>query len=100
MQITTENATQLCYLPAAEVRGPAGYMVGLELRGLDNERLGRLVEQVLVEAVDVVKRRRPDGSAETLGRADLGLAQMPMGFRRAALLRPDWASLCLAPSFQ
>jgi hypothetical protein len=49
MQITTENATQLCYLPAAEVRGPAGYMVGLELRGLDNERLGRLVG-VLVDA--------------------------------------------------
>lgn len=59
----------------------------LARRVVDAVRAGADGVVPFVEAVDVVKRRRPDGSAETLGRADLGLAQMPMGFRRAALLR-------------
>jgi hypothetical protein len=49
MQITPEIATELYYLPAADVKTPAGYMVGLDLCGPDNERLGRLMG-VLVDA--------------------------------------------------
>lgn len=36
-------------------------------------------------AAEVVKRRASDGTLSTVGRDDLGLAQMPMGFRPAAL---------------
>jgi hypothetical protein len=42
MHTTSNDTGRLCFLSAADVRSPAGYMGGLELRGVDNERLGRL----------------------------------------------------------
>lgn len=38
-----------------------------------------------LEVADVVKRRADDGRLSTVGRHGLGLAQMPMAFRRSAL---------------
>lgn len=38
-----------------------------------------------LEVPDVIKRRGVDGSLTTVGRDDLGLAQVPMAFRAAAL---------------
>ncbi len=39
----------------------------------------------LLEAVDIVKRRDASGNVETVGRSDLGAAQVPMAFDRAVL---------------
>ncbi len=39
----------------------------------------------LLEAVDIVKRRDASGNVETVGRSDLGAAQVPMAFGRAVL---------------
>jgi 2-C-methyl-D-erythritol 4-phosphate cytidylyltransferase len=41
----------------------------------------------VLDAVDVVKRHRGDGTITTVGRQGLGLAQSPMAFRREALDR-------------
>lgn len=41
----------------------------------------------LLSAVDVIKRRMPDGRLETIGRDGLGAAQVPMAFRRTALAK-------------
>lgn len=39
-----------------------------------------------LDAADVVKHRRPDGGLQTVGRVGFGSAQMPMVFRRSALV--------------
>lgn len=36
------HRSSLCFLPAADVKSPVGYMGGLELRGEHNERMGPL----------------------------------------------------------
>lgn len=84
MQITSENAAQLCYLPAADVKCPAGYMGGLELRGLDNERLGRL-SGVLV---DTGNRR-----------LQYLVVDAPGGRGRCCLIAPD-EIVCLDPNYR
>lgn len=40
-----------------------------------------------LDAVDVVKRRAGDGAVLTVGRDGLGMCQVPMAFRRDALIR-------------
>lgn len=49
----SDTGAQLCYLSAADVKSPAGYMGGLELRGEHNERLGPLAGVL----IDVEHRR-------------------------------------------
>ena len=84
MQITSENATELCYLPAADVKSPAGYMGGLELRGLDNERLGRLAGLL----VDTENRR-----------LRYLVVDASSGRGRCCLIAPD-EIVCLDPNYR
>lgn len=84
MRITSENAARLCYLPAADVKSPAGYMGGLELRGVDNERLGRLTGVL----VDTDNRRLQYLVVEASG-----------GRGRCCLIAPD-EIVCLDPNYR
>ena len=83
----------LCLLPAAVdvvlVHDAAHPLATVDQAriAVDAVRRGADAAVPFLEAVDVVKRRTPEGRLVTVGRAELGLSQVPVAFRRDALVR-------------
>ena len=64
----------------------------LMLAVIDAVRAGADAAFPLLPATDVIKRVRSDGSVETVGRDDLGLAQVPQAFAYPMLVKAHMAA--------